>query len=186
MSNKRYDFQENSYYHVYNRGFLKQPIFIEEKDYERFCEYVIKEQKNYNWIKLISYSFLPNHFHFIIHNIKTGLDISDFMRKIQVSYTMYFKLRYKETGLVQRGPFFEWRFKAKLIKDEDYLLKCIAYVNYNPLKHKIIKDIDNYKYTSLHQLIGSSKPVTSLKLELTQVNTDFLQFKDIELEDFEF
>jgi len=55
-----------------------------------------------------------------------------------------------ETGL--RIPVFEWRFKAKIIDNDDYLSKCIAYVSFNPLKHEIVDNIDNYKWTSYHQV----------------------------------
>lgn len=110
---------------------------------------------------------MPNHFHFVIHNLETGLDLSDFMRKIQVSYAMYFK-RNNETGL--KVPVFEWRFKAKLLKDQDYLARCIAYVNFNPLKHAIVYNIDNYKRTSYHQIDKN-------KLE---------KYKDLTLDELEF
>lgn len=149
MSNSRFEFLENNYYHVYNRWFQKQIIFKNNNDFERFYKYIIKELKNSDNIKIVSWSFMPNHFHFVVHNLETGLELSAFMRKIQVSYAMYFK-RNNETGL--RIPVFEWRFKAKLIKDEDYLAKCIAYVNFNPLKHQIVDNIDNYKWTSYHQI----------------------------------
>jgi len=52
---------------------------------------------------------------------------------------------------------FEWRFKAKLIKDEDYLSKCLAYVNFNALKHEIVDNIDNYSWTSYHQITNKEK-----------------------------
>lgn len=149
MSNSRYEFIENNYYHVYNRWFEKQIIFRNDNDFERFYKYIIKLLKEYEIIKMVSWSFMPNHFHFVIHNQETGLQISDFMRKLQVSYAMYFKRNY-ETGL--KTPVFEWRFKAKLISDEDYLAKCLAYVNFNPLKHWIVDNIDNYKWTSYHQI----------------------------------
>ena len=147
--NARIPFEENTYYHVYNRWFNKQLLFRNDQDYERFYKYVLQELKNFSSIKILSYCFLPNHFHLIIHNLETGLTVSDFMRKLQVSYAMYFKRNY-ETGL--KTPVFEWRFKAKLIKDEKYLAQCIAYVNYNPLKHGIVDNIDNYKWTSYHQI----------------------------------
>jgi len=149
MSNSRYEFIENNYYHVYNRWFEKQIIFRNDNDFKRFYKYIIKLLKEYEIIKMVSWSFMPNHFHFVIHNQETGLQISDFMRKLQVSYAMYFKRNY-ETGL--KTPVFEWRFKAKLISDEDYLAKCLAYVNFNPLKHWIVDNIDNYKWTSYHQI----------------------------------
>ena len=149
MSNTRLEFLENHYYHVYNRWFEKQIIFKNDTDFEKFYKYIIKELKTSDKLKIVSWSFMPNHFHFVIHNLETGLYLSDFMRKLQVSYAMYFK-RNNETGL--KVPVFEWRFKAKLLKDKDYLAKCIAYVNFNPLKHQIVDNIDNYKWTSYHQI----------------------------------
>ncbi len=167
MSNARFEFLENHYYHVYNRWFQKQTLFTNNNDFERFYKYIIKESKDNDKIKIVSWSFMPNHFHFVIHNLETGLDLSDFMRKIQVSYAMYFK-RNNETGL--KVPVFEWRFKAKLLKDQDYLARCIAYVNFNPLKHAIVYNIDNYKRTSYHQIDKN-------KLE---------KYKDLTLDELEF
>ena len=158
MSNSRIEFQDNFYYHIYNRWFNKQIIFKSKQDFDRFYKYVLKISNEYPNIKIISYCFIPNHFHFIIHNIETGLDISDFMRKIQGSYAMYFKAKYKEAGFIVKGQaLFEWRFKSKIITDEKYLYQCIAYVNFNALKHKIVKDIKDYPYTSYHQLTNKDE-----------------------------
>jgi len=151
MSNARFQFQENHYYHVYNRWFEKQLLFRSRVDFQRFFDYIFRYIKVYENISLISYCFLPNHFHFILQSKETGLEISEFMRKVQVSYAMYFKRKY-ETGLNNRTPVFEWRFKAKLIDTDKYLAQCIAYVNYNPLKHGIVKNIEDYLWTSYHQL----------------------------------
>jgi putative transposase len=76
------------------------------------------------------------------------------MHKLQVSYAMYIKLK---TGLERGTPVFEWRFKAKRIDTEEYLYQCIAYVNYNPVKHEIVKNIEDYPYTSYHQFIDKQK-----------------------------
>lgn len=157
MSNFRVDFEENCYYHIFNRWFQKQIIFRNKQDYKRFYQYVIKELKSFKGVKLIAYSFLPNHFHFIIKNLETGLNISEFMRKVQGSYATFSKNKYSETGLILKGQFFEWRFKAKLINNENYLEKCLVYVIFNPVKHGIVDKIEDYKYTSYHQLNNKLK-----------------------------
>ena len=157
MGNARFEFQENSYYHIYNRGFEKQTLFFHDTDYKKFYDTVIYAQKLFPEIKICSYSFLPNHFHFVVHNLETGLKMSDFMRRIQVTYAMYFKRKY-ETGLsAKKKPVFEGRFHAKHIDDETYLAQCIAYVNFNPLKHELVSEIDQYPWTSYHQLSSKQK-----------------------------
>ncbi|NUJ98302.1 hypothetical protein HGA92_06050 [Candidatus Gracilibacteria bacterium] len=164
---------------------MKQIIYKDKKDFERFFIYILKEQKNYPSVKLVSYCILPNHFHFIVQATETGLQISDFMRKIQGSYAMYFKTRYKnETGLI-KTPVFEGRFKAKLIDDEPYLFQCMLYVNYNAQKHQIVNNIADYPYTSYHQIIGrQARDIISAD----DINQDFmkLDFTQIDLAELEF
>lgn len=156
---------ENWYYHVYNRWFDKQIIFKNDADFERFYKIIIKYSnlEKYKDIKIFSYSFMPNHFHFVISN--PGAELSSFIWNIQNSYAKYFNLKNN-----RKWQLFEWRFKAKLIKDDDYLEKCLAYVNFNPIKHKIVDNIDNYKWTSYHQIDKS-------KIE---------KYKDLILDELEF
>lgn len=147
--NKRIEFEENSYYHVYNRWLWKQIIFHNQKEFTRFYKLIIKYLELFKNIRIISYSLLPNHFHFVVHNIKKGYNVSDFMKRIQWSYAIWFRLLYPSEF---KQTVFEWRFKAKLIDKEEYFHKCLAYVNFNALKHELVDNIDNYPWTSYHQL----------------------------------
>ena len=153
------------YYHVYNRWFEKQVIFKNDYDFERFYKLVIKYSnlEKYDDIKILSYSFLPNHFHFIIFN--PGVELSSFMWNIQNAYAKYFNIKYE-----RKWQLFEWRFKAKLINSDEYLSQCLSYVNFNAIKHNIVDNIEDYKWTSYHQ-------IDKKKIE---------KYKDLELNELEF
>ncbi len=69
----------------------------------------------------------------------TGTNVSMFMKKTQWAYVIWHQRKY---GTGTKSPFFEWRFKAKLIGTDEYLAQYITYVNYNPLKHEIVKNIE--------------------------------------------
>ncbi len=169
MSNNRSDFEFNNYYHIYNRGLDKKIIFKCEDDFARFYSYVVRYQKDYSEsIKIVSYCFLPNHFHMVIHVIETGLNLSSFMKKLQGAYAMHFKRKYNTDNSL-KWPLYEWRFKAKLIDSEEYLYQCIAYVCLNPIKHKIVEDINDYQRTSYHQLEDKHKVMNSRDLELKEL-----------------
>lgn len=178
--NLRQPFEENNYYHIYNRWYNKNIVFKNDADFEKFYSYIVTFLKDYESIKMVSWSFMPNHFHFIIHYKGTGSlnkepvpnhqnDVSKFMKRLQWSYSIRHRVKHP-LGTGTKLPFFEWRFKAKLIQDEEYLAKCIAYVNFNPLKHQIVDNIDNYKWTSYHQ-------IDKTKIE---------KYKDLLLEELEF
>ena len=155
MSNSRCLYTD-SYYHVYNRGYNKQQLFFNHRDYERFCQKLDQYLIEYPNIQIKNYCILPNHFHFLL--LETGLDqepnqisvnISNFMRKLQVSYSMYFNARYGETvKLGLKYPVFEGRFKAKLIEDEYYLHQVTTYVESNAVKHELVTKAEDWPYSS--------------------------------------
>ena len=75
------------------------------------------------------------------------------MRKLQQTYSQFFKIKHS----LWKWQFFEWRFKAKPIQDEAYLQQCFVYVNFNPVKHWLVEDINHWDYTSYHMLDDEDK-----------------------------
>ena len=79
---------EDSYYLISNKWFNDNILFSNTDDYKTFILYVIENLLEFKNLSVSAYSLLPNHFHLVIKNIEKGLEISNFMRKIQVSYAM--------------------------------------------------------------------------------------------------
>ncbi len=161
--NSRIPFLENGHYHIYNRGYNKSIILKNRYCFEKFYSYLLRYSKEFEGsLEILSYCLLPNHFHLIVRNLDgTGTQVSKFMKKLQWAYSVWLRVKYpledKGTGTWLKLPVFEWRFKAKLIKTDEYLAQCIHYVNYNPLKHKIVTDIAQYPWTSYHHLTQEQK-----------------------------
>jgi len=65
---------------------------------------------------------------------------------------MYFNKKYNQTGSV-----FQKKYKRKLIEDENYIRETFLYINNNPVKHKICKSAENYKWSSIHEIINMPK-----------------------------
>ena len=145
---------ENGYYHVYNRGVEKRNIFEDKQDYGVFLGYLkeylspvpdsksitkvvsikdtvfngIPRQPNnyFGQIKLLVYSLIPNHFHFIIQQSQKG-SMKKFIHSILLRYSMYFNKRYGRVG-----PLFQGRYKAVVIDNDSYLLHLSRYIHLNP------------------------------------------------------
>ena len=103
-------------------------------------------------IKLISYCIMPDHFHFVVLNEKKWFDISNFLKKIQISYAMYFKKNHSDNPALKWLPVFKWRFKSLEIQP-DKMEEIFSYVNYNAIHHEIVDSVVNWPYSSIHQLI---------------------------------
>ncbi len=150
MSNYRDEFLEETYYLISNKGFNNNILFENSDDYKTFLLYTISNILDNTWIILSAYCILPDRFYFVLKNQEKWFKLSDFMRKIQVSYAMYFKKKNEDNIESKWVPVFEWRFKAYKINLEDIaeIESCVAF---EPIRIKLVENIKNWPYTSAHQ-----------------------------------
>jgi putative transposase len=109
----------HQYYHVFNRGWNKTKIFIDEQDYlyfeslfARHLGDVImldKTGKPYrdhsNDVRLNAYCLMGNHFHLLLYQYSEH-GVRDLMISILTAYTMYFNRRHG-----RRGPLLNQRLR---------------------------------------------------------------------------
>ena len=170
--NRIKQYVENGYYHIYNRGVEKRITFLDEKDYVVFM-YFLKlyllplndklpktlsnlqdtriKKTFFGEIELHSFCLMPNHFHFLIHQIGRN-SMTEFMRALITSYVMYFNKKYKRVGTLFQGA-----YKATLVTKDPYLLHLSRYIHANPLKSFAGSDparLGDYPYSSYPYYLG--------------------------------
>ena len=144
---RKYDFAIDEYYHVFNRGNNKRPVFLDRADRKRFLYllYVCNSNnpvaiKDINGdpfsfergdllVHVGAYCLLKNHFHLLLREV-TEDGISKFMQKVSTGYTMYFNRRYEQTGSL-----FEGRFRGVHVENDIHLEYLYAYIHLNPVAH---------------------------------------------------
>lgn len=153
--------EKGNYYHNYSRGVNKRIIFLDEYDYCAFQKMIENFNTNTPFrsrssrpssrpergnsdklVHIYCYTLMPNHFHFILKEIKEK-GISLFFQKILGQYSQYFNKKYN-----RRGPLFESRFKDKIVENDQYFEHLITYIWNNPIK------IINPSYVSKDLLNG--------------------------------
>ncbi|PIR07001.1 MAG: hypothetical protein COV55_01075 [Candidatus Komeilibacteria bacterium CG11_big_fil_rev_8_21_14_0_20_36_20] len=165
MPNKPRNFFPNTIHHIYNRAVEKRTIFYTEQDYTYFLEKALfyKEKTH---VKILAYCVMPNHWHFLLQepDLTSKVEssaISRFISLLSNSYSKYFNIHKEHSGRIFAGS-----FKSKLVEDDNYLETVISYINLNPLKHKLTKNINDWLYSSHYDYIHRAK----FKL----VNQDYL------------
>jgi putative transposase len=174
MKNRDYkEYSSGNILHVYNRGNNKEKIFFDEQDYRAFlfrlglCLGFTEEELNkeklvtmpYSRIRIIdtdkkdfklcAFCLMPNHFHLLIEQIG-DTPISKLMLKLCTSYARYINLKYKRIGHI-----FQDQFKAVLIEDNVQLMWTSAYIHMNPVKDKLVKNPEDYKWSSYQDFISN-------------------------------
>ena len=135
-------YKRNSFYHIYNRGNHKQKIFLREKDYKVFKNQMYKYAYKHN-VYLISYCFMPNHYHLIVKCGKNLQSVPKFMQGFSIAYVLYFNHQHKKVGRLFQSPFQVRRLTG--IRD---LNSMIAYLKHNPLEADLVggASLESYRW----------------------------------------
>ncbi len=138
-------FANGQYYHVYNRGVYRSPIFFDYDDYARFTVSLT----NFNYtgavinahratikkpmaqepklVSILAWCLMPNHFHLFLQQ-KTENGISLFMKKLGGGFTKYINKKYDRSGHI-----FQSRYQITPVQNEAHYLHISRYVHLNAL-----------------------------------------------------
>ncbi len=143
------------YYHIVNRGVDKRVIYKNSEDFEMFLE-ILCNACQLHGVELHAYVLMSNHYHLLIETTKENL--SKFMKHINATYAIYFNKKYKRSG-----HFWQGRFKSWYVTDYAYLYTLVNYIENNPVKAKIVKNVSEYQYSSYQSFVEIVKPIACLK-----------------------
>ena len=131
-----------------NRGRRSESIFLKEEDYQAFIDLLIEASELWS-VDVYAFSLMPNHYHILI-NTPFG-NLSRFMRHVNGVYTQRFNKAHNYEGTLFKG-----RYKSILIEFDSYFLQLVKYIHRNPIRAKLVTDLDKYKWTSHHAYINKS------------------------------
>ena len=145
-------------YQIVNRGVDRRVIYKDDEDHQAFLQILCDASMLYD-VKVHAYVMMRNHYHLLIETSKENL--SNYMKHINASYAIYFNKKYQRTGHLWQG-----RFKSWFVTQESYLYALVAYIEYNPIKAKIVKKLGEYKYSSYPAFSEQVEPISCLRSSL--------------------
>lgn len=141
--------EENSIYHIIQRGNEKKNIFSLDDDKSKFLDILQKMKEKYNFL-IYGYCIMDNYVHLIIND--NDNDISKLMKSINISYAFYYNHVYDRCGHL-----FQDRFKSQLITNDSYLLQLSKYIHNNPVKAGLAKKAEDYGWSSFNTYIQKAE-----------------------------
>lgn len=149
-------------YHVVIQSASLKEFFRDEEDYLQFILTLdtkmrtdTEDETDIPSGALYAYCLLPTHVHLLIkEDIE---DISMIMKRIGSSYVHYMNRKYGVDGTLFKG-----RFKSEPVEDEGQLYELIRYIHQNPKWHRLVEDLDDYRYSSWHEYVGGESRLPNL------------------------
>lgn len=138
------------YYHIYNRGVNRQPIFFCDRNWSFFTSklatYFTSDKAD-----IVAYCLMPNHYHLLVQ-VK-GEDFSHHvMQPLSVSYTKAINMEQSRVGALFQG-----RFKGKRVETNEVLLHLSSYIHRNPPEAGLVRKPEGWAYSSYLDYVGLRK-----------------------------
>jgi len=140
------------------RGNQKQKTFLDSEDYQKYIK-LLKHYRRKFCFKLFGYCLMPNHVHLIM-KIRNGKDLQKIVQGLNQTYTIWFNKKYDKVGHLWQG-----RYKSMLIQNNSYLIDCIGYVEFNPVRAGLIKEAIFYPWSSCSNRLRIKKDGLLSELE---------------------
>ncbi len=137
---------EGAFYHVTSRGNLKQSIYFEDSDREKYLAILGRIKERYG-CTFHAYVLMDNHFHLLIETPRANLH--QLMQNLNTSYTVFINRKYQRSGHLFHG-----RYKAIIVDKDVYLLALSKYIHLNPVRAGTVRLPEQYRWSSYGEYIG--------------------------------
>jgi putative transposase len=188
------NFVQGEFYHVYNRGNNRQPIFFNERNYLFFLKKVREQLLPFS--EIIAFCLMPNHFHFLLRANEDGLKernsfggkpMQELAYRIGILLSSYSQAINKQNKTT--GSLFQQKTKAKILYETDngsgisYFEQCFHYIHQNPMVARIVKNLSDWPYSSYPDYTGLRKGTLCAKeifYAVTGLNSEDIKNKTME------
>lgn len=136
-------------HHIVQRGHNRQAVFVEEADYLYYLNN-LAEWKAALGLQVFSYCLMTNHVHLIVGANERVDSIGMLMKRLAGRQTRWVN---KQEG--RTGSLWESRYKVSPVDTDAYLLQCCRYVELNPVKARMVRRADDYRWSSYRARIGA-------------------------------
>ena len=136
--------QEDTFYHVLNRGNERRAIFRDEQDREGFLARLGRCAERFG-LAVYAYVLMGNHYHLLVRTRDANLSAA--IQWLGVSYSTWYNARHGRSGHLFQG-----RFKSFLIAEDAYLYRLLLYLHRNPLRAQLVTRLADYPWSSYRAL----------------------------------
>ncbi len=149
-------------HHITQRGNRQTDVFFCDKDKDYYLE-LLQEYTTKHQVKVLAYCLMTNHIHLILQPA-TADGLQKVLKPLHMRYSQYINKQQNTSGILWQGRFFSCAL------DEKYTYYAFAYVENNPVKANMVKNAQDYFYSSakFHLGLGKNSLLTEYDIGVRQ------------------
>jgi len=133
-----------SIFHVLNRANGKLKLFRTDGDYLAFEKLLAEAHERFP-MRILDWCVMPNHWHMVLWPRRDG-ELSAFIGWLSLTHAQRWKTAHNAIG---HGHLYQGRFKSFMIGPDEHLLTVLRYIERNPLRAKMVKRAEDWRWGSL-------------------------------------
>lgn len=141
-------------HHITQRGNRNQNVFNKDLDYRRYLKWLERYRNEYG-LSILAYCLMPNHVHFAAVPRKE-VSLAKTFSVCHTLYSQYFNKKSNASGHLWQGRFYS------CILDEKHLYAAIRYIENNPVRAKLVKSAEEWKWSSAKYHLNKEMGILSL------------------------
>ncbi|MBC8527181.1 MAG: transposase [Candidatus Cloacimonetes bacterium] len=161
---------DDTFYMITGSVYKKRKLLIKDDAKESLLNSIHYWIEKLEW-ELFDWVILDNHYHLLAKSNK-GRDLPKFIQQIH---------RKSATEINQINGFkvkpLWYNYWDTCIRDKKDYFTRMNYILYNPIKHKYVKEVSNYKWSSFRMRLGKEG------IEELQMQFALYDYRDLELGD---
>ena len=127
-------------HHITQRGNRREDVFLTDEDRQAYLDWLKEYAEKYQ-VDILAYCLMTNHLH-LIAVPATGQGLQQVLKPLHMRYAQRFNRTQGWKGHVWQGRYFSSAL------DDDYLWAAIRYVERNPVRAKMVRKAENYRWSS--------------------------------------
>ncbi len=145
--------------HAVQRGHNRAAVFFNDLDYlEYLC--CLKQAADSYGCKVHAYVLMTNHVHLLLTP-----ECADSVGRLFQGLGRYY-VRYVNETYQRHGSLWEGRYKCNVIESERYFLRCMRYIELNPVRAGMVDHPAKYRWSSYAaNALGVSNAILTVQHE---------------------
>jgi REP element-mobilizing transposase RayT len=136
------------FYHVVLRGNHREALFSTADD-RQILNDIVADSIGRHGARAHAFCWMSNHLHALLQIDHSPLGA--IMQRIAMRYA-----RHRHKTLRTTGHLFERRYRARLIRTDQYFLAALRYIHLNPVAARMVTDPEHYQWSSHQAYLGSA------------------------------
>lgn len=135
---------DEQFYFFTGAVYQKRPFLETDQAKEIFKQNLFRFHEKFGWT-IKEWAVLHNHYHFLSW-VPRGKEVPRMINVLHKTSVYHIKRHLN----LHIDPFW-YQYWDRCIRDEKDYVNTAGYILFNPLKHGLVEDMRNYRYSSFHE-----------------------------------